>query len=195
MDTPPDLTAFCGQFTEDTAQCGDFDFDGTSGPRLKRQRASGASFSDEVRSGSWFKGLFCAPFAKAQRRALLRALVICPLLPPALCCEFEGLFGGLHWALVWGALRFGKVFSFFSWSLGLSPCTNLTIDQPNFYHIFVFRPQLRRFLQPESIRRVPGLPMPIAPATTFEVKLASFLIVVAAYEDFAPEGAHEPPRS
>ena len=31
----------------------------------------------------------------------------------------------------------------------------------------------------------------ITPATTFEVKLASYLIVVAAYEDFALEGAHE----
>ena len=156
MDTPPDLTAFCGQFTEDTAQCGDFDWNGTSGPRLKRQRASGASFSDEVSSGSWFKGLFCAPFAKAQRRALLRALAASLCFACALFCEFQGFCGGLHWALVWGALRFGKVFSFFSWSLGLSPCTNLTIDRPNFYHIFVFRPRLRRFLQPGSIRQVPG---------------------------------------
>ena len=31
----------------------------------------------------------------------------------------------------------------------------------------------------------------IAPATTYEVKLASYLIVAAAYEDFVPAGAHE----
>ena len=92
MDPPPDLSAFRGHFTEDTAQCGGFGSNGTSGPCPKRQRASGASSSDEVSSGSWFKGLFCAPFAKAQRCALLRAPVISPPLPPALCCEFEGRF-------------------------------------------------------------------------------------------------------
>jgi hypothetical protein len=31
----------------------------------------------------------------------------------------------------------------------------------------------------------------MAPATTYEVKLASYLIVAAAYEDFVPEGPHE----
>ena len=31
----------------------------------------------------------------------------------------------------------------------------------------------------------------IAPATTYEVKLASYLIVAAAYEDFVPEAPHE----
>ena len=75
MDPPPDLSAFRGHFTEDTAQCGGFGSNGTSGPRPKRQRASGASSSDEVSSKMGFKGLFCTPFAEAPRRAVARAMV------------------------------------------------------------------------------------------------------------------------
>ncbi len=75
MDPPPDLSEFRNDFTVDPIQCGEFGSNGTSGPRPKRQRASGASSSDDVSSKRGFKGLFCAPLTEAPRRAAVRAMV------------------------------------------------------------------------------------------------------------------------
>jgi len=106
VDPPPDLSEFRNDFTVDTSQFGEFGSNGTSGPRPKRQRASGASSSDEVSSKRGFKGLFCTPLAEAPRRAAVRAMVICPRLTPAFHRKFEGRFWGWCWALFSCALPF-----------------------------------------------------------------------------------------
>jgi hypothetical protein len=88
VDPPPDLSEFRNDFTVDTSQFGEFGSNGTSGPRPKRQRASGASSSDEVSSKRGFKGLFCAPLTEASRRAVVRAMVKSPRVTQGLSFEF-----------------------------------------------------------------------------------------------------------
>ena len=121
MDPPPDLSAFRGQFTEDTEQCESFGSNGTSGPRPKRQRASGASSSDEVSSRRGLKGLFCTPLAEASRRAHMRAMVASPPLTPHSKWKIMGSFWGWRWAFFGVAHWFVLVGTFILGLLGLFP--------------------------------------------------------------------------